>query len=154
MKYFMNYIIPLCSVILTACSTPTHHTHSVQNIDFVSITIKTPLSNFYENHVTIWIEKQNSQEHLDIENSLTNANISFDKIENAYFIHNDFSSFLVRDIPITMNNKHVIVNHQDITDIGNVVISKNSEMTLGAFYASFRQIIYLQLGRVELWYLQ
>lgn len=104
------------------------------NIDYIYIGIKSSLTNNYNNYIGIWIEKQTNNEQLNIEASLNKSNISFRKEEYAYFIDEMPTGFFIRHIPVVKRNERVFVNENDITNIGNVAISKGSKITLGGFY--------------------
>lgn len=156
MASIKNIILAFMSCFMIwGCAPSQPAGHKVLNLDYMVIKIKSEETAATDQYINIWIDRKTSNEQLEIEKSLTESNISFRKREETsshyeavsgtffskqeyeYTIDGAFSGFRIRNIWVTKRGERIILNNQDITDIGNVAISKNSEITLGAFYRNF-----------------
>lgn len=120
--------------ILSGCYSSYQNNNIVEEVKHIVIAIKSNETTTYNGYVDIWIEIQNDNEYLDIEKSLIKSNIHFRKEDNYYWIDEASSGFFVRNVLVIKNNERIILNNQDVTDNGNAAISKDSEITPGAFY--------------------
>lgn len=130
-----NVIVFIMSLfILLGCYSSYPNHNNVEEVKHIVIEIKSNETTTYDGYVSIWIEIQNDNDHLEIEKSLAKSNISFRKQDNYYWIDEASSGFFVRKVFVVKNKERIILNNQDITDNGNATISKDSEITPGAFY--------------------
>lgn len=130
-----NVIVFIMSLfILLGCYSSYPNHNNVEEVKHIVIAIKSNETTNYHGYVNIWIEIQNDNDHLEIEKSLAKSNISFRKQDNYYWIDEASSGFFVRKVFVVKNKERIILNNQDVTDNGNATISKDSEITPGAFY--------------------
>lgn len=130
-----NVIVFIMSFfILLGCYSSYPNHNNVEEVKHIVIEIKSNETTTYDGYVSIWIEIQNDNDHLEIEKSLAKSNISFRKQDNYYWIDEASSGFFVRKVFIVKNKERIMLNNQDVTKNGNATISKDSEITPGAFY--------------------